>query len=427
MSPPSDSRSAPKAPAVPAPAPARAASDGALWLPDAATAPPPAAWTAPAAAARPAAGRRGSRPTASAPPGGVDAAVAALTETLDTQPHATVVVHDEACHASGPWLRALAQAAGQAVQRQALRPPGSGAPLAWLDHVDCPAHRPAGDAQEATGAALRVYSTDADTEPDTRTALTRLLLMRAQLVVVLLGEVPAETLSAQLERLRQWLFTPGWRARQLQLVPLTPSLQRPLAQLAAGLQAGTGVTVTVCRPALEPLPAWAHLSASWNTLTPGDPRLPHLATEAPMRPDQAALPPRAGSDPVTPLQRLAQQAGSLPGVQAACVFEVATSRVLAFAGTPERAVPMARRGTLLLAAAASSRQPLQLDDISDEMIVMGRSGSPALGLRRLASHPGLAVHLIFDPLSADWPRLRPALMALDAAAGPQRPPRPPPR
>lgn len=341
-------------------------------------------------------------------------AIAALAAALERLSPDLVVVHDEACQASGPWLRTLAQAAGHAVQRQVLRHPGTGQPLAHIDHVDCP---------RVSGPPLRVYSTDIEAEPDTRTALTRHLLMRARLVIVLLGEVPAPALSARLERLRQWLFTPGWRATQLQLMPLTPALHRPLAQLAAGLQAGTGISVTVCRPVLEALPVWSHLSSSWNGLVPGDAAPARLATEAPMRPDQTPLPPVIARTRLSPLQRLAQQAGALTGVQAACVFEIATSRVQAFAGDQERAVPMARRGTLLLAAAASSRAPLQLDETSDELIVMGHAGSPALGLRRLASHPGLAVHLIFDPLSADWPRLRPALMALDAAAGPTAAPR----
>jgi hypothetical protein len=100
-------------------------------------------------------------------------------------------------------------------------------------------------------------------------------------------------------------------------------------------------------------------------------------------------------------------------VVAACVFDLSTSKVHAHSGTAQDATDLARRGTLLMTAANTSRKQLGLADGAEELLIKG--GEQALGLRRLSSLPGLVVHLIYRPSQSNWAQLRPKVMALDAA------------
>lgn len=336
----------------------------------------------------------------------------ALTQQLEHLRPAYVALHDVASHASAQLLRAVAAAAGQPLQRLVIRRQSYGTTLASVEFVDCPS---------AAGRHVRFYGTDAESDTATRLAIGRVLLSHASLVVVMVGDLPAHALTEQLQPLRQLIFSPGWQALQLQLMPLSGHTVHALANLSAGLGAGSGMPISVAPRVQKPLEAWAHLSKTWNQLQsqlhPDGKGATLLAELAPSRPELQDMPSHrshAGTPPEAPFKRFAREAAALPGVSAACVFEVSTSRVLAQAGDTPLPADLARRGTLLLMAAATSRKHLGLNDRVEELLVMG--DSQALGLRLLASHPGVALHLIFSPKTADWPQLRPRLMALDAAA-----------
>lgn len=323
-----------------------------------------------------------------------------------------IAVHDLACLASRHLLHAVAAAAGQPVQRLVIRRQGYGTTLAVLDYVDCPS--------EDQGH-VRLYATDAD-EADTavRHSLSRVLLCRAALAVVMVGDIPVHALSEQLQPLRQAVFSSDWECRHLVFMPLVAGPVAALTTLARALGAGTGIHTQVGSVATRPADAWSLLSAAWNQQQAelGHPgmvtRLPQAAPGhdalRPMPPTPArASPPR----PQDALQRLVDEVSHQPGVQAACLFDLASSKVLSFAGQGQGAADLARRGTLLLTAANTSRKHLGLPDPAEELIIKG--GELALGLRRLHALPGLVLHVVYRPAQGDWAQLRPRIMAMDAA------------
>jgi hypothetical protein len=191
-----------------------------------------------------------------------------------------------------------------------------------------------------------------------------------------------------------------------------------LKSVAGGLTAGAGVQTRLAPMVSRPAEAWAFLSATWNqiqtNLHPDGQGLALLEALAPVRENAQPMPDNRAVAPLPkPLERFVQEAATLPGIQDICIFDLATSRILAHAGTHPTPNELARRGTLLLAAAASSRKQLGIEDPAEEILLMG--GLKAQGLRTLHAQPGLALHVIFTPTKADWPQLRPRLMALDAA------------
>lgn len=337
----------------------------------------------------------------------------ALQEQFDRLRPSYIALHDLACLASRHLLHAVAAAAGQAVQRLIIRRQGFGTILAVIDYVDCPSE---------DHAAVRLYATDAD-EADTavRHAIARVLLSRAALSVVMVGDLPAHALTEQLQPLRQALYSSDWECRHLVFLPLAVTPVATLTTLASAMGAGAGVHTQVGSVAIRPAEAWIMISTAWNEqqarIGEGGPAVPHLPSAAardglrpmPAAPGVAAAPP----SPRQALRRFVEEIMRQPGVVAACLFDLATSKVLAHSGTAQEATDLARRGTLLMTAANTSRKQLSLPDAAEELIIKG--GEQALGLRRLGSLPGLAVHVIYRPAQANWAQLRPKVMALDAA------------
>jgi hypothetical protein len=290
-----------------------------------------------------------------------------------------IALHDVASRSARRLLHAIASAAGRPVERLSIRRQSYGTVLASIDYVDCAASR---------GQRVRLYSTDVEADSATRTSLARVLMAQATQTVVLVGDVPPHALSDALQPLREAMFRRDWQCAYLQFMPLAASSHAALAGLVAALGPGSG-------PLLDPL------AAGRETLH----EMPDLATTP------AALAPLAAR--AHPIERFVLEAHALPGVQSACVFHVATSRVAAHAGAAFLANDLARRGSLLLAAGSSTRRQLHLTGQADEVLVMG--GSEALGVRALQSQPGLALHLVYDPSLTSWTQLRPRLMAMDAA------------
>ena len=113
-------------------------------------------------------------------------AVEGLTAQFDRLAPVFIALHDVGTSASLRLLTAVANASGGRVQRLAVRKQGLGLALAVLQFVEIPM---GGD------TTLRVYSTDADADPATRARLALLLLSRARLGVVMVGELPAHALE----------------------------------------------------------------------------------------------------------------------------------------------------------------------------------------------------------------------------------------
>lgn len=325
-----------------------------------------------------------------------------------------IALHDIASRGARRLLHAIASAAGRPVERLSIRRQSYGTVLASIDYVDCPASR---------GQLVRLYSTDAEAEADTvtRTAIARVLCAQATMAVILIGDVPPHALSDALQPLRDAMFRPDWQCAHLQFMPLAATSHAALAGLVAALGPGSGVACQIAPRVSRPAEAWNFLSESWNrvqTALHPDGSGPLLSVLASGRDTMQAMPDLA-TTPATlasrtqPIERFVLEAHALPGVQSACVFDVATSRVIAHAGAAFQPSDLARRGSLLLAAGTSTRRQLHLVGQADEVLVMG--GNEALGVRTLQSQPGLALHLVYGPSLTSWTQLRPRLMAMDAA------------
>lgn len=323
-----------------------------------------------------------------------------------------IALHDIASRGARRLLHAIASAAGRPVERLSIRRQSYGTVLASIDYVDCPASR---------GQLVRLYSTDAEADTVTRTAIARVLCAQATMAVILIGDVPPHALSDALQPLRDAMFRPDWQCAHLQFMPLAATSHAALAGLVAALGPGSGVACQIAPRVSRPAEAWNFLSESWNrvqTALHPDGSGPLLSVLASGRDTMQAMPDLA-TTPATlasrtqPIERFVLEAHALPGVQSACVFDVATSRVIAHAGAAFQPGDLARRGSLLLAAGTSTRRQLHLVGQADEVLVMGGNG--ALGVRTLQSQPGLALHLVYGPSLTSWTQLRPRLMAMDAA------------
>jgi hypothetical protein len=336
----------------------------------------------------------------------------ALQQQFEHLQPSYIALHDLACLASRHLLHAVAAAAGQPVQRLVIRRQGFGTTLAVLDYVDCPSE---------DQASVRLYATDAD-EADTsvRQALARVLLCRASLAVVMVGDIPAHALTEQLQPLRTAVYSTDWECRHLYFMPLAAGPVPALTTLAQALGAGAGVRTEVGSLATRPADAWAMLSSAWNEQQSqfgnagAAARLStRPATSDPLRPMPATGNPAPPARAQPPLMRFVEDLVTQPGVLAACLFDLASSKVHAHAGALCNPVDLARRGTLLMTAANTSRKHLGLSETAEELLIHG--GEQSLGLRRLSALPGAVVHVVFNPAQATWVHLRPKVMALDAA------------
>lgn len=358
----------------------------------------------------------------------------ALKQQLEHLRPSYVAVHDLGCVLSRRLLAAVAAACGQPVETLVVRRAGFGTTLATIEYVDCPS---------VNGTPIRLYTTDADADTTSRHSVARVLLGHATLGAVLLGDLPNHALNELLEPLRQNMFHGPWACQQLLFLPLglVTTASGPIGERMVG----TGVVAHVSQRVTRPVEAWTSIVSDWNQLQttlypdgsgrmlPGlsEPIEPPVTTTAPPPGSPGSSPPQpSGNDGpgpaiqgtaaaaavpprVNPLERYIRGLGALPGVVSGCVFEIQTSRVLAHLGARGPAIELARRGTTLLAAAGHARKQLVLAGRPDELIVNG--GAHSLGLRVLTSQPEWAVHLVYTPAQADWPQLRPHLLALDTA------------
>lgn len=339
----------------------------------------------------------------------------ALRQQFEFRPSRFIALHDLNCSTARKLLAGVAASFGRSVHRLELRRHGYGTTFASIEFVDCPS---------TLGMSVRLYATDIDADTQTRQGLARVLMSHSTLTVVMVGDMPSHVLSQDLERIRQQMLETAWNCRNLEFMPLFNCTW--MAPLVTDLGHATGAETHVTPAVTRPLDAWTFLSAAWNQMQnqsapPGS--KPPLLGPLSINPTAAvagATMPRS-APPAAPaaatasrdLERLVQGIADLPGVVSCCVFELSSSRTLAQVGMEPAPVELARRGTTLITLARSTRKQLGLQGLSDEVILMG--GTPALAVRMLSSRPELAIHVAFTPARADWPILRPRIMALDAS------------
>jgi hypothetical protein len=341
----------------------------------------------------------------------------ALEIQFDHRKPVYIAIHDVAAKASLKMLAGLAAAVERACAHLVIRRQGFGTTLASIEYLDCPV--------EGDMRGLRLYSTAIDADTLTRIHLTRTLFRHATFCVIVVGHLPTHAIAEELRTLREHLAQgsnpSNWRCRDMLVMPLVanPALQGIVDELTAG----TCIHATVTAPVKRPVDVWPILSSAWNKRQA---ELPEALRGVWLDTQNDAILGDYGSPPgnssnarpvarmvVNPMDRLVQDLSSQPGVISCCLFEVESSRVMAAAGTLHSGPDMARRGTLLLAAAHNGRRQLGLTTPVDEIVITG--GTQALGLRTLQSQRDLAVHLIYTPAETDWPVLRQRIHTLDAA------------
>ncbi|MEY4750489.1 MAG: hypothetical protein RIQ60_2703 [Pseudomonadota bacterium] len=232
-----------------------------------------------------------------------------------------ITLHDLGCSVSRRLLAAIAAASNQPVERLVIRRAGFGTVIASLEFLDC---------ATTFGAPIRLYSTDADADTQSRLSISRVLLGHSTMGAVLLGDLPAHALNELLEPLRSALSHGPWDCQQMLFMPLGPgpaagnSVHERLQNSVVPVQVSPRVTM--------PAEAWSHLHASWNqlqrTLNPGSGGL----QLAPL--SEAAQPPVANNDRAT-VRAVAHP--SAPAANSAAGVPLAT------ANAPAGSVVTARR------------------------------------------------------------------------------------
>ncbi|MBC7940283.1 MAG: hypothetical protein H7Z19_11055 [Chitinophagaceae bacterium] len=371
-----------------------------------------------------------------------------------------IAVHDLGTSGSLRLLGSLASAAGARVQRLSIRRQGHGIALAVLQFIEVPL---------ADGSVVRVYSTDLNADTQARQQLARVLLAWSRLGVLMVGELPAHTLTAALAPLHEAITRGPWPNRELLMVPLGSGTA--LAAQATQLTSGSAVQVHVTPRAAKPKQVWNFIGGTWNRLhgqpdgehslqtdieravprpavpqteaatepMPLDPldmprrpahaapqtlgsgfalKLPGAATFPPPAPSPAPLPPARATTPMpvpgaARWQDYAERCAGLKGVLSCCVFDTHSLQPLAHSGGAPSAERLAQQGAMLLAEMNDVVRALGLGTSLPEAAIS--TGSHHLILRHVPGHPGIALHLV---LQASQTNLTLARMQLERVEPP---------
>jgi hypothetical protein len=342
-----------------------------------------------------------------------------------------IALHDLGLAASLRLLNSMVGPAGARVQRLSIRRQGQGVALAVIPFVEVTL---------ADSSPVRVYSTDVQAEGPVRAHLARVLLAHSRLGVLMVGDLPAHVLTAQVAPLHEAMMQGSWPNRDLLLVPLGNSIG--LAAPSAQLGHHTPVAVHVTPHAAKPKHVWTFVGGAWNRLhgMPGGeralptelsqavpkPRVPN--PEATTEPMPLDMPRRTGasatatpSSGITPMpvpgasgwEAYAQRCALIKGVQACCVFDMHSMAVMASAGESPAPERLARQGAALLASMLDASRALGLGPTQPEAHIS--TAHHHLLLRPVPGHPGVAMHLV---LQAHGSNLTLARMQLERISAP---------
>jgi len=373
----------------------------------------------------------------------------ALLQQFDHAQPDFIAVHDIGTASSRKLLAGVAEATGLSLKKLVIRRQGYGTTLATLEFIEFP-----GD----DGTALRVYSTEADADMASRQGLARVLLAYSRLGVMMVGDLPGHALAAALKPLRDDIITGPWPNRDLLLLPLASTAA--LASQGSDLGRGTGLTVRTTPAVLRPSDAWTFISGAWGRLrtqiAATGKLVPALAT-APTRsapPDPAVQPapashaarqensgagfgPRAVTPALQPMSlrpmpavpqvpahgpalgpaaselmaQYVEQLCRLNGMLECCVFETASGRNIAHAGSTHDADSLASAGASLLVSIglASNRLGLAAEQAEAAITLDTRH----LILRAVPKHPALMLHAVLDKRHANLTLARLQILRMD--------------
>jgi hypothetical protein len=342
----------------------------------------------------------------------VDPAQAMLQQFAALQPE-FIVLHDIGASQSLRLLGAIATALNTRVHTLSIRRQGHGVALAVLPFVELPGRG---------NQRLRVYSTDIDTDSQSRRQLASVLLGHARLGVLMVGEMPAHLLAGALQPLREAITKGPWPNRDLLMVPL--GAPGALAAHAATLVGPPGLNVRVTPQAPSSNDAWTYVTGAWNRLReatpasagttrrPTAPDRPSAAADAPTEPM-----PLAGADPAP--QDLAagrwndylQACQAIKGLVSACVFEARSGHPLAHRGARPEARQLVAEGMKLFAALAGAGRSLGLGPSQPDAAIT-LTGHHLL-LHPLPGHPGIVLHAVLDASVANLTLARMQLQRVD--------------
>ena len=337
-----------------------------------------------------------------------------------------IAIHDVATDSSPRILAGLAAATQRKVQKLVIRRQGHGVALATLEFAELPG---------ANGQMLRVYSTRVDADSQQRAALARVLLAHSKLGVVMVGDLPPHALDTALQPLRDGIARGPWPSRQLLFVPL--SAAGALHQLASQIGGRTGVQVSIAPQAVKPSDAWTSISNTWNRVR-GDssatvqnvqrpmaaaPTRDPIAFPAPMRPQaqppaplpMQPMPPTrpasANTESGNPWQAYVKQCIEITGMISCCVFELASQRTLAHAGSRPGPASLAAQGAALHEAANAAAKAMGLAIAPPDLAVT--LAGHLLIVRTIAGRPTLALHAVVDSHATNLMLVRMKLQRLD--------------
>lgn len=337
-----------------------------------------------------------------------------------------IAIHDVATDSSPRILAGLAAATQRKVQKLVIRRQGHGVALATIEFAELPG---------ANGQMLRVYSTRVDADTTQRHELARVLLAFSRLGVVIVGDLPPHALDGAVQPLRDGIAKGPWPSRHLLFVPL--SAPGGLHQLVSQLGGRAGVQVSIAPQAAKPSDAWTSISNAWNRVrgdtagfTPAArspepmPSRDPIAFPAPLRPATAAAPPplpmqpmpptrpvRAPAESANPWQDYVRQCIDITGMISCCVFELATQRTLAHAGSRPGPASLAAQGAALHEATTVATKAMGLPAAPPDISIT-LSGHHLI-LRAIPGHPGLALHAVLDSHAANPMLVRMKLQRLD--------------
>lgn len=337
----------------------------------------------------------------------------ALLQQLERLAPEYIALHDVGASATLRLLGALAGAAGARVQRLTIRRQGQGVALAVVQFIEIPL---------AGGEALRIYSTDVNADPQSRQQIAHVLMARARLGVLMVGDLPPHALSQTLQPLREALQRGPWPNRDLLMLPLGSATA--LAAQGSQLVGNSGVHVRVTPQAARPNDAWSFISGAWNRLgSAGEadalstdlaravprPSVPNPEAPTQPMPLPAGLP---GATSSGPWSDFANRCSAVKGVVGTCVFDRQQARVLAHSG-PQPADGLMVQGLALLDTLGAVGHALGAAPGAPDVAVS--YGTEHLVLKPVAGHPTVVVLLL---LQASASNLTLARMQLDRVHAP---------
>lgn len=355
----------------------------------------------------------------------------AIEQQLDLLRPQYIAVHDIGTASSQRLIAGLAAASGRGVQRLVIRRQGMGIALATIEFAEVPVD----EAQ-----FLRVYTTQVDSDTQSRHEIARLLLGYSRLAAVMVGDLPPHAMASSLEPLREAIHGTHWHNDHVLMLPLASA--STLAGGAAKLGRMSAVTVRTTPQVTRPSDAWGFITATWNRiredLAPAGIALPELGGSAPSSSQAPATSAKAAAASPAPLQmqpmpavptardraatsdlpiqRYVDRLIELDGVVSACVFELASQRPVAHAGARPGPALLASQGSALLAAIGETARSMGLGQSLPEAAVT--LGGHHLVLRPVPRHPGLVLHAVLDKSGANLTLARLQIHRLDALFDP---------